>query len=100
MPFKEIDLLQNHGINGGDILKLKAHGLRTILSCLMTTKKEMLNIKGITEAKVEKIYEAAQKIECMGFKSGFAILEQRKSIKRISTGSPSLDMLLQGGIES
>lgn len=92
--------MQNHGINGGDINKLKAHGLSTILSCLMTTKKEMLNIKGITDAKVEKIFEAAQKIEQMGFKSGFEILEQRKKIKRISTGSPSFDMLLQGGLES
>jgi hypothetical protein len=27
------------------------------------TKKEMLNIKGITEAKAEKIFEAAGKIE-------------------------------------
>jgi hypothetical protein len=29
----------------------------------MVTKKEMLNIRGITEAKVEKIFEAANKIE-------------------------------------
>jgi len=36
----------------------------------------------------------------MQFKSGMAIMEQRKKIKRISTGSPSFDMLLQGGIES
>jgi len=28
-----------------------------------STKKEMLNIKGITEAKVDKLYEIAQKIE-------------------------------------
>jgi len=63
LPFKELDLLQNHGINGGDINKLKAHGLCTVLSCLMVTKKEMLSIKGITEAKAEKIFEAANKIE-------------------------------------
>ena len=62
-PFKELDLLQNHGINGGDINKLKSHGLCTVLSCLMVTKKEMLSIKGITEAKAEKIFEAAGKIE-------------------------------------
>ena len=62
-PFKELDLLQNHGINGGDIIKLKNHGLCTVLSCLMVTKKEMLSIKGITEAKAEKIFEAANKIE-------------------------------------
>ena len=32
-----------------------------------STKKEMLNIKGITEQKAEKIYEAASKIETMSF---------------------------------
>ena len=72
-PFTNIDELANHGINGGDINKLKASGLCTVISCLMTTKKEMLNIKGITEAKAEKIFEAAGKIEQCTFKSGFAI---------------------------
>lgn len=100
MPFTEIDQLQNHGINGGDINKLKAHGLCTILACLMITKKEMLSIKGITEAKAEKIFEAAGKIEKMSFVSGLDILEKRKKVRRISTGSPSFDQLLQGGIES
>ena len=79
---------------------MKGHGLCTILSCLMVTKKEMLSIKGITEAKAEKIFEAAGKIESLCFKSGLVIAERRKQIKKISTGSPSFDMLLQGGIES
>ena len=56
----------------------------------------MLNIRGITDAKVEKIFEAAQKIESMSFQTGFAILQKRKKIKRISTGSPSFDMLIGG----
>ena len=60
----------------------------------------MLNIKGITEAKADKCYEIAQKIECQGFQTGMAILERRKHIKRISTGSSQFDTLLQGGIES
>lgn len=47
----------------------------------------MLNIKGITEAKCEKLYEIAQKIEGQGFRSGMVIFETRKNIKRISTGS-------------
>jgi meiotic recombination protein DMC1 len=66
----------------------------------MATKKEMLNIKGITEAKAEKIFEAAGKIEKMQFLTGMEILEKRKKVKKISTGSPSFDMLLAGGIES
>ena len=35
-----------------------------------STKKEMLSIKGITDVKAEKIFEAASKIEQMGFQSG------------------------------
>eukprot|EP00351_Strombidinopsis_sp_SopsisLIS2011_P002347 CAMPEP_0116874956 /NCGR_PEP_ID=MMETSP0463-20121206/6608_1 /TAXON_ID=181622 /ORGANISM="Strombidinopsis sp, Strain SopsisLIS2011" /LENGTH=74 /DNA_ID=CAMNT_0004519499 /DNA_START=74 /DNA_END=298 /DNA_ORIENTATION=- len=66
-PFNDIDMLQEHGINMGDILKLKAAGLCTAISVLMCTKKDMLNIKGITEVKAEKLYEAASKIERTGF---------------------------------
>ena len=60
----------------------------------------MLNIKGITEAKADKCYEIAQKIECQGFQTGMAILERRKNIKKLSTGSSQFDTLLQGGVES
>ena len=75
--------------------------LRKYLSIFIyRTKKELLNVRGITEAKAEKIFEAAGKIERMNFQSGMAILEKRKKIRRISTGSPSFDMLLRGGIES
>lgn len=93
-PFNDIDMLQEHGINMGDILKLKAAGLCTAISVLMCTKKDMLNIKGITDVKAEKLYEAAGKIEKTGFQTGLAILEKRKLIKRISTGSHQFDSLL------
>lgn len=79
--------MQEHGINMADIIKLKQAGLATVLSILMCTKKELLNIKGITEAKCDKLYEVANKIEAQGFRSGMTIFEQRKSVKRISTGS-------------
>jgi RecA/RadA recombinase len=51
----------------------------------------MLSIRGITEGKAEKIFEAAMKIENIGFQSGMAIFERRKKIKRISTGSSCFD---------
>jgi hypothetical protein len=47
----------------------------------------MLNIKGITEAKVEKLYEIANKIEGQGFQNGMQIFERRKQIRKISTGA-------------
>ena len=67
---------------------------------LFSTKKEMLNIRGITEAKAEKIFEIAGKIEQMNYRSGLEIFQMRKQIRRITLGCKSLDTLLQGGIES
>jgi RecA/RadA recombinase len=59
-----------------------------------STKKEMINIKGMSEQKCEKIYEAANKIESMGYQTGLQIFEKRKKIKKITTGSRCFDTLL------
>jgi meiotic recombination protein DMC1 len=66
----------------------------------MATRKELCNIKGINEAKVDKIVEAARKIEKSVFITGNEVVEKRKNIVKITTGSPLLDNLLGGGIES
>ena len=83
-----------------DITKLKAGGVCTVKGLLMCTRKELLNIKGITDQKIDKIIEAAQKIEGQGFYKGTYILSKREKIKRITTGSSNLDRLLMGGVES
>ena len=54
----------------------------------------MLQIKGITDVKAEKFYEAASKIESGGYLTATVIEERRKKIKKISTGAPQFDMLL------
>jgi meiotic recombination protein DMC1 len=38
-------------------------GVFTVEAVLMRTKKELCNIKGLSEAKVEKILEQAQKLK-------------------------------------
>jgi meiotic recombination protein DMC1 len=55
---------------------------------------------GLNQAKVEKIQEAARKIESFGFIKGTDVSELRKKIIKISTGSSKFDTLLGGGIES
>jgi hypothetical protein len=60
--FQDIDLLQQHGINVADIKKLQAVGICTIKGVMMTTKKRMCEIKGLSEAKVDKIKEMAGKL--------------------------------------
>lgn len=98
--YNPIDNLQSHGINAADITKLRQAGLCTVMSVLMCPKKDLVNIKGITDQKAEKIFEAAQKIESGGFCTGLQVVEKRKKIKKISTGSTALDTLLGGGVET
>ncbi|XP_020567523.2 meiotic recombination protein DMC1/LIM15 homolog isoform X2 [Oryzias latipes] len=98
--FQDIDLLQKHGINMADIKKLKLVGICTVKGIQMTTRKALCNIKGLSEAKVEKIKEAAGKVLNVGFQTAFEYSSKRKQVFHISTGSQEFDKLLGGGVES
>ncbi|XP_058958962.2 meiotic recombination protein DMC1/LIM15 homolog [Pocillopora verrucosa] len=98
--YQDIDLLQNHGINVTDIKKLKSAGICTIKGVKMTTRRKMCQIKGISEAKMEKIKEASAKLANAGFVTALEYSDMRKMVFRISSGSTELDKLLGGGIES
>jgi len=99
---QDIELLQNHGINVADIKKLKAAGICTVKGIQMVTKKKLCNIKGLSEAKVDKMKEAVIKVcgASSGFRTALQQSQCRKNIFRISTGSMELNKLLGGGLES
>ncbi|KAI0094341.1 Rad51-domain-containing protein [Irpex rosettiformis] len=82
------------GINVQDILKLKAAAINTISGVSMTTRRQLLKIKGMSEAKVEKIKEAAHKILGSSFATGLEVQEKRKRVLTISTGSKNVDTIL------
>ncbi|KAJ7170090.1 Rad51-domain-containing protein [Mycena filopes] len=92
--FDTVDELQQHGINVQDILKLKAAAINTVSGVNMTTRRHMLKIKGMSEAKVEKIKEAAHKILGSSFATGVEVQDKRKRVITISTGSKSVDGIL------
>ncbi|KAK2711571.1 meiotic recombination protein DMC1/LIM15 homolog [Artemia franciscana] len=98
--FQDIDCLQSHGINVADLKKLKSVGICTVKGVQMNTKKRLCNIKGLSEAKVDKIKEACLKVFQSGFVTARIVNEKRKQVFKISTGSSEFDKLLGGGIES
>ncbi|EEC08841.1 meiotic recombination protein DMC1/LIM15 homolog [Ixodes scapularis] len=99
--FQDIDMLQNHGINVADIKKLKTAGICTVRGVQMTTRKKLCAIKGISEAKVDKIKEVVAKIaDGGGFLTALEVCEKRRHVFRVSTGSKELDKLMGGGVES
>ena len=99
-----VQILTNIFFNSqvSDIKKLQEAGLSTIGSVLQTCSKDLNAIKGLSDAKVEKIREACKKLDCRGsaFKTGLEMKEKRKQIIHITTGSAALDGILGGGIET
>uniref|UniRef100_A0A8D0L7I1 Meiotic recombination protein n=1 Tax=Sphenodon punctatus TaxID=8508 RepID=A0A8D0L7I1_SPHPU len=86
--------------NVADIKKLKSVGICTIKGIQMTTRRALCNVKGLSEAKVDKIKDAANKLVEPGFLTAFEYSEKRKLVFHITTGSQEFDKLLGGGIES
>lgn len=54
--------LEEHGINNADVKKLIDAGFQTVESISYTAKKNLLQIKGMTEAKIDKILDVAAKL--------------------------------------
>ncbi|GLE03712.1 hypothetical protein PINS_up012614 [Pythium insidiosum] len=53
--FEPIELLQDAGINATDISKLKDDGFVTIGQLFQVSQRRLLAVKGISEAKVDKV---------------------------------------------
>ena len=53
-----IKALEDKGINAGDVKKLEEAGFHTVEAVAFTPKKQLVLVKGLSEAKVDKIVEA------------------------------------------
>lgn len=84
----------------GDIKKLAEAGYHTVESIAYTPKKALIAIKGISEAKADKLLTEATKLVPMGFTTATEFHKQRADIVQLTTGSRELDKLLGGGIET
>ena len=68
----------------------------TVESIAMTPRKQLLLVKGISEAKADKLVVEASKLHPMGFTTATEIHQRRSEMIYISTGSEELDKLLGG----
>ncbi|KAL6226860.1 hypothetical protein ACLB2K_000820 [Fragaria x ananassa] len=91
-----VEQLQASGIASIDVKKLRDAGLCTVEAVAYSPRKDLLQIKGISEAKVDKIIEAASKLVPLGFTSASQLHAQRLEIIQITSGSRELDKILEG----
>ena len=92
--------LEEHGISAVDVKKLTEAGYHTVESIAYTPKKMILTIKGISEARADKIMGEAAKLVPMGFTTASEYHQRRGEIIYLTSGSKELDRLLGGGLET
>ncbi|KAL7648465.1 UNVERIFIED_CONTAM: hypothetical protein RMT77_000371 [Armadillidium vulgare] len=97
---QSIAKLEQHGISMSDIKKLEEAGYYTIESIAFAPKRFLLQIKGVSEAKADKILNETKKLVPMGFTTATEFHQKRSEIIQLTTGSKELDKLLGGGIET
>ncbi|XP_067942556.1 DNA repair protein RAD51 homolog 1-like [Watersipora subatra] len=92
--------LEACGISASDCKKLVEAGLHTVEAVAFTPKKALVAIKGISEAKADKIIAECNNMVPMGFTTATEFHQKRAEIIQLTTGSKELDKLLGGGIET
>jgi len=95
-----VSTLEQHGIAATDVKKLTAAGFYTVESVVYAPKKKLMEIKGVSEQKADKIQLEAMKLVPTGFTTATEMHLKRSQIIQITTGSKELDKLLNGGFET
>ncbi|MBS3152504.1 DNA repair and recombination protein RadA [Candidatus Woesearchaeota archaeon] len=88
------------GVGPATAEKLKESGYDSLLSLAVASPGELVEAGGLTESTARKVIKAARDAMNMGFESGDELLERRKNILKITTGSKTFDGLLGGGFEA
>lgn len=95
-----VKVLEQHGISSMDCKKLQESGFYTVESVVYAPRKKLIDIKGISEQKADKIQLEAMKLVPTGFTTATEMHLKRSQIIQVTTGSKELDKLLNGGIET
>ncbi|MBO7210013.1 MAG: DNA repair and recombination protein RadA, partial [Methanobrevibacter sp.] len=94
----ELEELPNVGEKTAE--KLREAGFADMMRLATATAKELAVKAEIGEGVAEKVIEAARRAEKIDFETAFDVMERRRDVGRITTGSKGVDELIGGGIET
>ncbi len=100
MTIQEPSINELPGVGPATAEKLAAGGFDNVMGIAVATPGELTDASGVSESAARKMIQAARQMLDMGFVSGEDVLEKRKSVNKISVGSPSFDKLMGGGFET
>lgn len=97
----EVNLEDLPGVGPATAEKLRDAGYTDLMAIAVESPKTLAEVCDIGESTAIKIIAAAKKAaDVGGFESGEAILERRKNIAKLTSGSKALDELMGGGFET
>lgn len=88
------------GIGPATIEKLTNGGYTDLLSISVATPGELVGVAEISDTTAKKVIAIARANLEMDFETGEEVMEKRRNVIKISTGSTNIDTLFAGGIES
>lgn len=88
------------GVGKKTAQKLKEAGYEDLMGIAASSAGEISGATDIGEETANKIINSAREKLDMGFEPATKLMEKRKKIGRITTGSEKLDELLGGGVET
>jgi len=91
---------QGAGLAKADLNALLDHGIHCVETIAFMPMRKLLDVKGIGEQKALRIMAAARQLVPMRMVSAAEMLQMRRNMVQLTTGSAQLDRLLRGGIET
>jgi len=100
MSKKEITLEDLPGVGDKTAEKLREAGFYDVMSIAAASPGELAAVAEIGEVAANKMIAAARQELDIGFESASSLLEKRREMKKITSGSNALNDLLGGGVQT
>ena len=97
----EVTIEDLPGVGPATAEKLREAGFEELLAIAVMSPMELAEQAELGEAVSSKIIQAAKKLANIGgFISGNALLDRRKTVQKLTSGTSAMDELLGGGFET
>lgn len=97
---KELTINDLPGVGPTTAEKLISAGIDSLLAVAVSSIGVLTEESGVSDSVARKMIQAARDMLDMGFETGDTILEKRKKVNKIKTGSDGFDEVMGGGFET
>jgi DNA repair protein RadA len=97
---EKTDPIELEGVSSTTMAKLRKAGLSTYEAIAVTPSREIEELTGMGADTAQKVSQLARVKVDLGFIPATQVLEKRMRMLRCNTGSPDLNRILGGGIET